>query len=98
MIIGKVKYTVEYTDYATLETSIISTTIDFDDRDSVIYFTYIFYTLGNQFICSVSQAIPKQIIGQSDKLSFAIDYAAYSINHYRLNRKAIFKVLETVQV
>ena len=75
-----------------LETDkVILTTIEFEDRDDCIYFTWIIENETGKFIASKSQSISKRII-DNDPFAFSVEYAKHSIDQYRSDRRYLFKV------
>jgi hypothetical protein len=90
----KVKFIVEFTSWVDNTKSILSTVVNFEDRKDCIYYTYQFRDENNNMLGGKSQSISKRII-DTDELKFSIKYATHSIDNFRVNRKRIFKVIET---
>jgi hypothetical protein len=95
MIIGKVKFTVEYTSWETGEKSTLSTVVEFDDRGDTISYFYSFHDLNGMLICARGRGVHKNVIGAEDPLNFSIKHASYNIDNFLVRRKRIFRVLET---
>lgn len=95
MIIGKVKFTVEYTSWETGEKSTLSTEVEFDDRGDTISYFYSFHDLNGMLIGARGRGVHKNVIVAEDPLNFVIKHASYNIDNFLVRRKRIFRVLET---
>ena len=91
MIIGKVKFIVEYTSLDTGEKLILSTLVDFEDSGDTISYSYSLRDSNGNLIGGKGRGIYKKLIGTADPLEFAINHATYSMNNFIVQRKRILK-------
>jgi len=70
-------------------------TIEFEERDSGIYFVWKLKSLQDEFLGTKGHLISKKIIPRDkNAFNFSLNFAIESINKYRVSRKKVFDVKE----